>query len=293
MGFSKTKYPVNALTVDVEDYFQVSAFENTINRNDWDRLEHRIVVNMDRILQLFSDADLKATFFVLSWIAERYPDIVRQIVNQGHELASHGHAHQRVSDLTESEFRQDILRAKSTLEDLSGVAVKGYRAPSYSISRANIWALNILREAGYEYSSSIYPVKHDHYGFPEAPRFVFRDVNSGMIEIPITTVKILNRTIPAGGGGFFRFYPYCLSRWIIRHVNSRDGQSAIFYFHPWEIDPDQPRQIGISTKTRFRHYLNLDKTRPRLARLAVDFEWDRMDEVFLNGKEIPDFKLTP
>jgi len=282
----------NALTVDVEDYFQVSAFEHSIHRSDWDNLEHRIAQNMSKVLQLFADQEIKATFFMLSWIAERYPSMVNDIICQGHELASHGHGHQRVTDLTREEFRQDIVRAKSTLEDLGGVPVRGYRAPSYSIGESNIWALEILAEAGYEYSSSIYPVKHDHYGFPKAPRFVFRDTKTGIIEVPITTVKFMNKTLPAGGGGFFRFYPYAISRWIINRVNTFDQQPAVFYFHPWELDPDQPRQRNTSLKSRFRHYLNLHKSEARLKRLIGDFNWGRMDEVFIDGHPIPEFQLT-
>ena len=282
----------NALSVDVEDYFQVGAFEHAIRRSDWDHLEHRIVRNMDKVLQIFSDQNLKATFFMLSWIAERYPTMVNDIISQGHELASHGHGHQRVTDLTRDEFRQDIIRAKNTLEDLSGVTVRGYRAPSYSIGESNIWALDTLADSGYEYSSSIYPVKHDHYGFPEAPRFVFRDLKTGIVEVPITTIKFMHKTIPAGGGGFFRFYPYAMSRWIINRVNTLDQQAAVFYFHPWELDPDQPRQRNINLKTRFRHYLNLDKTESRLRRLIEDFNWGRMDEVFIDGHHIPDYPLT-
>jgi polysaccharide deacetylase family protein (PEP-CTERM system associated) len=283
---------LNAISVDVEDYFQVGAFEHLIRRGDWDNLEHRIEHNMDKVLQLFEERNIKATFFMLSWVAERYPTLVNDIVSQGHELASHGHGHQRVTDLSREAFRQDVVRAKCTLEDLGAVAVRGYRAPSYSIGKSNVWALDILAQVGYQYSSSIYPVRHDHYGFPEAPRFVFRDSNTGIIEVPITTVKIMNKIMPAGGGGFFRFYPYAMSRWIINRVNRVDGEAAVFYFHPWELDPGQPRQRNISTKTCFRHYLNLAKTESRLRRLLVDFNWGRMDEVFIDGRQIPEFRLT-
>lgn len=282
----------NALTVDVEDYFQVSAFENNIDRNNWDNLAHRVASNVDRILSIFDEFDAQATFFVLGWVAERYPEIVTKIVDNGHELASHGYGHQRVSDLSRDDFIDDITRAKHILEDLSGQLVKGYRAPSYSIGKNNIWALQALAETGHEYSSSIYPIKHDHYGFPSAPRFVFRDKKSGLIEIPITTINFLNRLFPAGGGGFFRFYPYSLSRWAINRVNHQDLQSAIFYFHPWEIDPGQPKQSNIPLKTQFRHYLNLHKTESRLLHLLKDFEWGRMDQVFINNREIPDYALS-
>ncbi len=282
----------NALTVDVEDYFQVSAFEKNINRDNWDKLAHRVASNVDKILSIFDEYDAQATFFVLGWVAERYPEIVTKIIASGHELASHGYGHQRVSDLSRDEFIDDITRAKQILEDLGGQSIKGYRAPSYSIGKNNIWALQALAETGHEYSSSIYPIKHDHYGFPTAPRFVFRDKKSGLIEVPITTINFLNRIFPGGGGGFFRFYPYSLSRWAINRVNHKDSQPAIFYFHPWEIDPGQPKQGNISLKTQFRHYLNLHKTESRLLRLLKDFEWGRMDQVFINNREIPDFALT-
>jgi len=233
---------LNALTVDVEDYFQVSAFEKAINRKNWDQLEHRVAFNVDKILTLFDKLNVKATFFVLGWVAERYPDIVTKIVARGHELASHGYGHQRVSDLSREQFFDDVTKAKNILEDLSGISIKGYRAPSYSISKKNIWALQVLADTGHEYSSSIYPIEHDHYGFPEAPRFIFKDKKSGLIEIPITTTNFMNHLFPAGGGGFFRFYPYQLSRWAIQRVNKQENESVVFYFHPWEIDPEQPRQ---------------------------------------------------
>ncbi len=276
----KTENIKNAMTVDVEDYFQVSAFEQCIARSDWDKLSHRVEKNTNIILDLFESHNIKSTFFVLGWVAERYPDIVKRIIAQGHELASHGYGHQRATMQSRSEFRDDISKAKIILEDLSGVQVTGYRAPSYSISKDNLWAHDELSAAGYLYSSSVYPVKHDLYGIPDAPRFAYR-CESGLLEVPVTTVKIINKNFPAGGGGFFRFYPYAISRWNIQQVNRRDQQSAIFYFHPWEIDPEQPRQHEASLKSRFRHYLNLHKTEKRLIRLFKDFNWGRMDEIFL------------
>jgi polysaccharide deacetylase family protein (PEP-CTERM system associated) len=272
----------NALTIDVEDYFQVSAFENAIARSDWDSIEQRVQLNLERILELLQSHDTRATFFVLGWVAERYPESIRKLVDQGHELASHGYGHQRVSDLSRPQFREDLDRSKKILEDISGQRVRGYRAPSYSIGEKNIWALEVLAETGYEYSSSIYPIRHDHYGFPEAPRFVFREEKTGLIEIPITTVNLFNRLFPGGGGGFFRFYPYFISRWLLNRVNRLDEQPGIFYFHPWEIDPDQPMQKGISAKTRFRHYVNLDKTETRLKFLLNDFKWGTVEQVFLD-----------
>jgi polysaccharide deacetylase family protein (PEP-CTERM system associated) len=277
----------NALSIDVEDYFQVSAFEKVIDRDSWERLDHRVERNMDTIFALLSEKGVKATFFTLGWIAERYPAIVDKIVREGHELASHGYGHQRVWDLTPRQFRADVIRTKALLEDMSGVAVEGYRAPSYSISRRNIWALEVLAETGHKYSSSIYPGNHDHYGFPGAPRFIFKDEKTGLIEVPITTFKLFSKLIPAAGGGFFRFYPYALSRQLIRRINEGLGESTVFYLHPWELDPDQPRQRNMDLKTSFRHYLNLGKTRGRLSKLLDDFAWGSINDVFINRDNIP------
>jgi len=271
--------PVNVMTVDVEDYFQVSAFEPYIRRDSWDQRECRVERNVDRILQLFDRHGVKATFFTLGWIAERYPQMVRRMVAQGHELASHGWSHVRVTQQEPDAFRQDVLRTKALLEDVSGQEILGYRAASYSIGADNLWALDVLRETGHLYSSSIYPIRHDLYGMPEAPRFAFRPSEGGFLEFPVTTFRIANRNLPCGGGGWFRLVPYAGMRWAIRRVNRVDGESAIFYFHPWEIDPGQPRQAGIDAKTRFRHYLNLERMESRLNRLLNDFSWGRMDEV--------------
>jgi polysaccharide deacetylase family protein (PEP-CTERM system associated) len=283
---------VNALTIDVEDYFQVSAFANHIERAQWDRMDCRVERNVECILELLRQHDSKATFFTLGWIAERYPQLVRAIVRDGHELASHGYGHLRASDQTPAEFSADIVRAKQILEDLSGVAVKGYRAPSFSISTGNLWALDCIRDAGYVYSSSIYPVKHDHYGMPDAPRFAYESVDR-LIEVPPSTVRMLERNWPAGGGGFFRFLPYAVSRWSIARVNRVDARPCMFYFHPWELDPEQPRVPGISMKSRFRHYVNLHRMQPRLARLLQDFHWDRVDRVFLNRSADPSAVIAP
>jgi polysaccharide deacetylase family protein (PEP-CTERM system associated) len=274
---------VNALTIDVEDYFQVSAFAPHIPRSSWDARECRIERNMARILDMLAASDTKATFFTLGWIAERYPQVVRRIVADGHELASHGYGHERASDLTETAFFDDITRSKAILEELGGVPVQGYRAPSFSIGEANLWAFDCLLKAGYRYSSSIYPIRHDHYGMPDAPRHA-HEVRPGLLEIPITTLRIFNRNFPSSGGGYFRLFPYALSRWMLCHVNASDGQSGIFYFHPWEIDTDQPRVAGISSKTRFRHYVNIRRMERRLTQLLRDFEWDRMDRIFLPNR---------
>lgn len=274
---------INALTIDVEDYFQVSAFAPHIARTEWDQRECRVERNMDRILGLLARHQTQATFFTLGWIAERYPQLVRRIVEEGHELASHGYGHQRASDLSRDEFRDDVTRAKALLEDIGGQAVWGYRAPSFSIGDGNLWALDVLQEAGYRYSSSIYPVRHDHYGSPDAPRFAHQ-VRPGLMEVPPTTLRLFSRNLPSSGGGYFRLFPYALSRWMLRQVNQRDGESAIFYMHPWEIDPQQPRIPGVSLKTRFRHYVNIDRTEQRLDRLLSDFAWGRMDEIFLRER---------
>ncbi|WLI88905.1 DUF3473 domain-containing protein [Massilia sp. R2A-15] len=272
----------NAMTCDVEDYFQVSAFAPHIDRASWPERECRVERNIDRILALMADNGVHGTFFTLGWIAERYPQVVRRIVAGGHELASHGYGHLRASDQDRAEFSSDIARSKSLLEDIGGVRVRGYRAPSFSIGTGNLWALDALKEAGYDYSSSIYPIKHDHYGMPDAPRFAFYPNGpDGLLEVPVTTVRLMERNLPAGGGGYFRLLPYALSRWMMNRVNQADGQPAIFYFHPWEIDPGQPRPEGVDAKSRFRHYVNLERMEERIRALARDFAWDRMDRIFL------------
>jgi len=276
----------NALTIDVEDYFQVSAFAPYIRRQDWDARECRVERNVDRILALLAERDVRATFFTLGWIAERYPQLVRRIVDGGHELASHGYGHERASDLSPEAFSQDIQRAKGLLEDLAGAEVMGYRAPSFSIGIKNLWAFDQLARAGYRYSSSIYPIKHDHYGMPDSPRFAYR-VGAGLLEIPVTTVRMGKRNLPSTGGGWFRLMPYALSRWMLRRVNREDREPAIFYFHPWELDVEQPRIAGIDAKTRFRHYVNIARTERRLQSLLQDFRWGRMDQIFLPGARAP------
>lgn len=273
----------NALTIDVEDYFQVSAFAPHIDRADWDQCECRVAGNVDRILGMLDERGVRATFFTLGWIAERYPEIVRAIVAGGHELASHGYGHQRVSDLDAKAFLDDITRAKSILEDIGGSPVVGYRAPSFSIGASNRgWAFESLAQAGYRYSSSVYPVKHDHYGMPDAQRFV-HEVHPLLMEVPPTTVRAFDRNWPASGGGYFRLMPYELSRRLIARVNKIDRQAAVFYFHPWELDKEQPRVPGISVKTRFRHYVNIHRMEDRLKCLLKDFQWGRMDHIFLSA----------
>lgn len=270
----------NAMTVDVEDYFQVSAFERHVQRGAWETTPLRVEANVDRILSLFAEGNVKATFFTLGWVAERLPGMVRRIVGEGHELASHGWEHIRVNNQRPEAFLADVTRTKSLLEDIGGVRVTGYRAASYSIGAANLWALDKLADAGYLYSSSIAPIRHDLYGMPEAPRFAFAAADGRLTEIPVTTINIGQRNINCGGGGWFRLFPYGFSRWALRRINEREGQSGLFYFHPWEIDPHQPRPAGLTAKTRFRHYLNLSRMERRLRRLLADFHWGRMDRVF-------------
>jgi polysaccharide deacetylase family protein (PEP-CTERM system associated) len=271
----------NALTIDVEDYFQVSAFAPHIDRADWDNRECRVERNVHRILDMLDRHNTKATFFTLGWVAQRYPQLVKEIVHRGHELASHGYGHERASDLTEEAFLEDIHSAKVLLEDLAGLEVRGYRAPSFSIGTGNLWAFDCLANTGHRYSSSIYPIAHDHYGMPDSPRFVY-EVRPGLLEVPITTLRAFGRNFPSSGGGYFRLLPYALSRWMLQRVNSTDCQPGIFYFHPWEIDAQQPRIPGIGAKTRFRHYVNIDRVEARLNQLLTDFKWGRMDHIFLN-----------
>jgi polysaccharide deacetylase family protein (PEP-CTERM system associated) len=272
---------VNAMSVDVEEHFQVQAMERTVKRQDWNRRASRVDSSTNRILDLFAANGAKATFFTLGWVAERHPSLVRRIVAEGHELASHGYEHIRVDAQTPAEFRADVARTKGILEDLGGVEVKGYRAATFSIGRKNMWAFDELAEAGYTYSSSINPIRHDLYGMTEAPRGPFLPAGvGGVTEFPITTLRLGQRNFPCGGGGFFRLLPYAVSRWAISRVNAKDAMPTIFYFHPWEVDPEQPREPGLSAKSRFRHYLNLDRMEQRLARLVRDFAWDRMDHVF-------------
>jgi len=269
----------NAMTVDVEDYFQVSAFEPYVSRADWDSHHCRVEANMDRILALFADHGIRATFFILGWVAQRYPQLIRRMVEQGHEIASHGWEHVRVVQQDWAAFEADVTRTKALLEDVSGQPVQGYRAASYSIGRDNLWALDVLEQTGHSYSSSIFPIRHDLYGMPEAPRFGFRPNGGSFMEFPVTTVRLLGRNLPCGGGGWFRLFPYPVSRWALRRVNCHDGQAVVFYFHPWEVDPQQPRRHDLDRRTRFRHYLNLERMETRIGRLLRDFQWGRMDEV--------------
>jgi polysaccharide deacetylase family protein (PEP-CTERM system associated) len=271
---------VNAMTVDVEDYFQVEAFARTVPRDTWEGFPRRVEANTDRILALFAASGVRATFFTLGWVAERHPALVRRIVAAGHELASHGYGHARVVTLSPEQFRQDVVRAKALLEDIGGVAVAGYRAPTFSIGAATPFAYPVLAETGHRYSSSIYPVRHDLYGAPDAPRFAHAVAQGALWEVPMTTIRMRGQNLPISGGGYFRLLPYAVFRRGLAAFNRAEGRGGMFYTHPWEIDPGQPRIGGAGRLSRFRHYLNLARTAPRLERLLRDFAWGRMDEVF-------------
>jgi polysaccharide deacetylase family protein (PEP-CTERM system associated) len=269
----------NALTCDVEDWFQVSAFEHLVPKASWRERECRIPRNVDRVLELYEQTNVRGTFFTLGWVAKHFPEVVRRIAAAGHEVASHGMQHVRVRDQSPEEFCADIVQAKNLLEDVTGQRVRGYRAASWSLDRGTPWAHRVMTEAGYEYSSSIYPILHDHYGAPDAPTAPFYVKPSGILEIPASTSRVFGRNMPASGGGYFRLLPYALSRGLMRRI-AGTGFPAVFYFHPWELDAQQPRMGGISLKTRFRHYLNLGRFEARLVRLLREMKWGRMDEIY-------------
>jgi polysaccharide deacetylase family protein (PEP-CTERM system associated) len=271
---------INALSVDVEDWFQVGAFERVIDRADWEHLPQRVERNAEAVLSLFDQAGVKATFFTLGWVAHRHPALVRRFAEAGHEVASHGWDHVRVFTLDPEAFRADLRRARSAIEDAAGVRVSGYRAPSFSIDQRTPWAHRVLAEEGYAYSSSVAPIAHDHYGWRSAPRFAFRPLaDADLVELPVTTVEWGRRRAAAGGGGSFRLLPYAFSRWAVRRVNERDKRPAVFYFHPWEIDPGQPRMRHAPLRSRLRHYTNLSRMEPKLLRLLTSFSWGRTDAV--------------
>ena len=271
---------LNALSVDVEDWFQVGAFENVIASSAWDGLPQRVERNSEAVLDLFDRAGVKATFFTLGWVAERYPALIRRITDAGHEIASHGWDHQRVFTMNAAVFRADLEKTRIAIEDACGHSPAGYRAPSFSIDKRTPWAHRVLAEEGYAYSSSVAPVRHDPYGWPEASRFAFRPVqDSKLIELPVTTVEVGGRRLAAGGGGFFRLLPYRFSSWAIARVNGGERRPAVFYFHPWEIDPGQPRVADAPLKSRLRHYSRLGAMEGKLFRLLKSHRWGRTDEV--------------
>jgi polysaccharide deacetylase family protein (PEP-CTERM system associated) len=270
----------NAMTVDVEDYFHVSNLETTVARESWAGRESRVEANTDRLLALFSAASVTATFFVLAWVAERYPALVARIAAGGHELASHGYAHRLVYDQTRDAFREDVRRAKAIIEDAGGQPVRGYRAPSFSVTRRSLWALDVLADEGYSYDSSIFPIRHDRYGIPDADRhpFVVTRGGASLVEVPASTVRLAGVNLPVGGGGYFRLLPYRWTEWGIGHVNSAEGRPAVFYLHPWEIDPDQPR-LPAPWLSRLRHYRNLHLTEARLTRLMRRYRFGTMAQL--------------
>ena len=282
----KSQKIINAMTVDVEDYYQVSAFDSYIKRKDWANYSSRVEANVDRILSIFDETNVKGTFFTLGCVAQRHPGIAKRICAEGHELASHGWLHYRVREQSRKEFASDIRKTKHFLEDLTGSEVVGYRAASYSIDETTPWAHEELLAAGYLYSSSIVPINHDHYGIPHAPRFPFYVKPCGLLEIPVSTYRIGRSNKPCGGGGWFRLYPYAVSRHALKHINEVEAKPTVFYIHPWEIDPGQPRQKGISFKTRIRHYINLSSVESKLINLLGDFQWGRMDDIYLRNKPL-------
>jgi polysaccharide deacetylase family protein (PEP-CTERM system associated) len=273
-------YVVNGMSVDVEDYFHVSAFADSVDRRRWDRLESRVRQNTERLLILFARADIRATFFVLGWVADRHPDLVRRIAAAGHEIASHGYSHRLVYEQTPDQFREDIRRARYAIEAITSAPVLGYRAPSYSITARSRWALEVLAEEGYQYDASIYPIRHDRYGIPDSPRHPYPiETPAGTLwEMPASTVRIGRINLPIGGGGYFRILPYQWTQWGIRRLNLLERRPAIFYLHPWEIDPEQPRLPG-SAFSRFRHYSNLQRTEARMIRLCEQFRFGPMCEL--------------
>ena len=293
---STTSKILNAMTVDVEDYFHVNAFKHVIPTGDWDKWPCRVVKNTQLILELFEQKELKATFFVLGWVAERYPELVREIDQAGHEVASHGYSHQLVFNQERAVFYQETKKSKQMLEDTIGKPVQGYRAASYSITNKSLWALDVLAELGFTWDSSIFPIHHDTYGIassPEEPYTLTTLSGAKLIEFPLTTAKVLGLKIPAAGGGYFRQYPYFLSRWLFRQAGEAVNKPAIFYLHPWEVDPEQPRIPNAGWKSNFRHYTNLSKCQMRLAKLIDDVEFTSMGQVLTNYNVSLTMNLSP
>ena len=277
---------VNAMTVDVEDYFQVQAYADVVARDQWDNFPQRVEANTDRILQSFATYGICGTFFTLGWVAERHPSLVRRIVDAGHELASHGYGHQRVDLMSEKDFRSDVNRARCLLQDVGGVAVNGYRAPTFSIGPNNSHAWRTLESEGHLYSSSVFPVRHDLYGTPDAPREPYQPTSGRLWEIPMTTVKLFGRNLPCAGGGYFRLLPYQLYKFGIGRLHNQEDRPAIFYTHPWELDSHQPRIAKARRLSQFRHRVNLGQMERRLIKLLKDFAWDRLDRVFADLLEV-------
>lgn len=282
---------LNALTIDVEDYFHVSAFEDVVPADRWDEYERRVRPNTERLLDLFDAAGVRATFFVLGWVAEREPALIRRIAAAGHEVASHGYAHRLVYDQSPDAFREDLRRARHAIEQAAGVRVLGYRAPSFSITPRSLWAFEVLAEEGYAYDASVFPIRHDRYGLPGAPRHPHRVPGRTLAEAPGSTVVVGPLTMPVAGGGYFRLCPYWMTRWAVRRLNERERQPAIVYLHPWEIDPGQPR-IPAKLVSRLRHYQNLARTEPRLRRLLAEFSFAPLAEVLRARGLLPAVRMT-
>lgn len=276
---------VNAMTVDVEDYFHVQAFAGVVTRSDWERYPSRVERNTFRLLEMFAARQIRATFFVLGWVAERFPALVLAISKAGHRVGCHGYAHRLIYEGNKLDFRNDVRQARQAIEDITGMPVTSFRAPSYSITSETLWAFEVLGEEGFEYDSSVYPVRHDNYGIPDAPRFPYiKQLQCGrqISEFPPSTLRVLGSNIPIAGGGYLRLFPYGLTAWAIRHLNKIEHQPAMVYLHPWEIDPDQPR-ISASWLSRFRHYNNLDSTETKCLKLLGEFSWAPMEEVLAQG----------
>jgi polysaccharide deacetylase family protein (PEP-CTERM system associated) len=271
---------LNALTVDVEDYFHASAFDRVVPRASWSGRESRVVANTHRLLELFNVQNVRATFFVLGWVADRYPALVRDIAGYGHELASHGYHHQLVYTLTAEQFREDVRRAKATIEQAAGTSVRGYRAPSFSITQQSLWALDILIDEGHAYDASIFPIRHDRYGIPDAPRtaHIIQRSAGSIVEFPSSTVRLGGANYPIAGGGYFRLFPYAATKWGISRVNSREGEPVVLYIHPWEVDPDQPR-LEASRTTQLRHHAGIATTIDKLRQVTTDFAFGRVVDV--------------
>lgn len=265
--------PKNYFTVDVEDYFQVAAFEKVIQQTQWNMYPSRVERNTNKILEILDAHGVKATFFIVGWIAEQYPFMVKEIANSGHQIACHSYRHKKIYLQTPDEFRQDTKNARDILEDITGQSITGYRAPTYSITKKSLWALDILEELGFKWDSSIFPIHHDNYGIPDAPRFEYKLPDHDLIEYPISTAFFFGRRVPVAGGGYFRIFPYWFTRMGLRKINQEEKKPFIFYLHPWEVDPDQPRVNNAGWKSRFRHYHNLDKTEGRLNQLLQDFHF--------------------
>jgi polysaccharide deacetylase family protein (PEP-CTERM system associated) len=284
----------NAITVDVEEHFQVSAFEGVVGREDWESMPSRVEDNTARLLDLMDTEDVRGTFFVLGWVGERRPALVRRIADRGHEIASHGHSHRLIYEQSPGQFRRELDRSRKSLQDASGQPVDGHRAASFSITRRNLWALDVVSEAGFHYDSSLFPVRHDRYGIPGAPRGPYRlrtPAGGLLVEVPPSTVILWRWAVPVAGGGYLRLYPEAFTHWAIRRLNERDAMPANIYVHPWEVDPEQPRMAGLSWKSRVRHYINLGTTLGKLRRLFRTHRFGPLGEIVKHSDDFEEIQL--